>query len=156
MRTNDMKFLFGAVILILVAAQSWAQGCSGGSFSQNIRERHVVRAHFAARGGCSGIVAAPRAGCVGHTALVPQTVMVPKTVWTVAPCVNCPVQAPAAKMPVGNGPLVYAAPFQTEEPRLARNAIKVPFVVIVKIKDFLVGLLPHRSGVDKNREVHRH
>lgn len=91
-----MKFGLPLILLGAWAASSFAQSCTGGFFSQNVRERHVtVSRSFA-----------PRTGCTGTAfALVPTTVYKKVPVNTVAAPV-APQAAPAKPMPVVPAPVL--------------------------------------------------
>src|SRR5262245_11594245 len=104
-----MKFALTMIVIGAWCASSFAQSCSGRSFSQNVRERHVTRSFSVARGtGCSGV------------ALVPQTVYVPQTRYVVADLPK-PVVAP---QPMPKGPAPVVAVVQTCEPPLAGSRVR--------------------------------
>lgn len=158
-----MRFVFASLIVTLVAAQSWAQGCSGRgglfAFQGATRERHVVVTRHAA-------TAAPRAsaGCLGSVAsvalapvttmesrtitrMVPvtETIQVPRTTWVAAPVAAQAAPAPQ-KMPIAGGPVTVFAP-QTAEPPLfgvrpLRATVQVGAGFLRKVLDLI--LPPYR------------
>ena len=105
-----MKFKIAFVALVCWAGSSFAQSCSGGHMSFNIRERHVTRSH----------AVAPRTGCSGGFAMMPVTTYRPVTKYV--PVAVAPQAAPVVAAPVNAAPMpVVAAPtFVVETPQPLR------------------------------------
>jgi len=157
-----MKFAFGILVLVLVAAQARPQGCNGrGSVFgfQNVRERHVVRSFSTARGGCSG-VAAYGTGCSGTVQMVPVTEYKPVTRWVVA---DLPPKAAPQPMPKGPPPIIAYAPIvQTAEPPLFGSRIRATVGVgihgiaglLCRAKHAMVAVVTAPLHL-RSKEVHR-